>query len=297
MAVILDAGIPKAGKTVSALTFPGKKLVLDWDDGLLSARHARWEKDYPEVGIKKGDLIVEDWNEIDSVDLFVKRAISIELKTADSNDFKKGAVPEYAKDAPGLIGKYNTVMDELHIDGCLPNRLLHRDPKLPPLTEEEGNKRIGPYQTITNDTATQMFRMWKSGVMFTNKMPRLTIPDYGTLQGMFFEAFVPTLKSLNDRLKELYKVEPWIFVLVHEDMEKDELTGAIQEFPVGPSRAQGKLISEAFDESWRQTMDAGHYVWRTRNHGRWNSAGSRTHLPDFLKPACYKTVKKYFKED
>ena len=299
--VILNAGKPKTGKTVTFLTFPGLKLSLDYDGGLISYKHARWDKAYPEFGMVKGDLIVpeSEWSNIYSIQMYVEKPVKLELNTPDKNDFKMGKAPDYTEDGPRLVGKHNKVMDELYEDGCVPKRLLYRDPKLklPPLTEAEGEERVGPFTSIAIDTATQMYRIWKAGVMNVNRMPRLSIPDYATLQDMFFQSFVPTLKSLNTRLRGILGHEPWIFVLVHEDIEKDDLTGAIQEFPVGPSRSQGKSISEAFDESWRQVIELGEYKWRTRDHGRWESAGSRTHIPDNMAPACYATLKKHFKEE
>lgn len=257
--LILEVGEPKTGKTVSACTFPKPMCYIDIDDGFLSARTAK---------NKDGSQVVQDLDKIEVVPFFNKEYFDLNFKTAESADFKMSRAPEHTKNSAELMGKYNAVVKELFD------------------TQKYNGK--GPFQTLVVDSLTTMYRIWKDTILFTNKLPALRISDYGTLEGIMFRQFIPTLKSLNEKI-------PWIILIDHEDMDKDELSGAVQEFPIGPSRAMGKMLSEAFDEIWRQRVENGEYVWRTRAHGRFSSAGSRNSLPDPLKPATFQELSKHLK--
>lgn len=250
--LILEVGEPKTGKTVSACTFPKPMIYLDLDDGFLSAHTAK---------NKDGSQVVKDISKIEVIKFFNKEAFDLNFKTAESSDFKIGRAPEHTKNSAELMGRYNEEIKQL-------------------FTNPRG------IQTLVIDSLTTMYRVWKDTILFTNRLPALRISDYGTLDGILFRQFLPTLKSLNEKI-------PWIILIDHEDMDKDELSGAVQEFPIGPSRAMGKMLSEAFDEIWRQRVENGEYVWRTRSNGRFSSAGSRNSLPDPMKPATYQELEKY----
>ena len=51
----LLVGVPFSGKTVSACTWPKPLLLIDFDDGFESVKHAK---------NKLGQLIVPDWKEV-----------------------------------------------------------------------------------------------------------------------------------------------------------------------------------------------------------------------------------------
>lgn len=265
--LIVEIGKPKTGKTVSACTFPKNMLFLDWDGGFKSVKHTR---------DKAGQLVVPDWQDINIIPFTRDGRAPLEFKTADKADFERHVTPEYAKKAIPLIERYNNVLDELHIDQCVPAEYIGG---------VSGPSRVGPFQTLVIDSLTVVFRVWKEMIIAVNKIPHLRIADYGTLEGILFSQFIPDLITLGEKI-------PWIILIVHEDIEKDELTGKTLEFPVGPSRAMGKILSAAFDDTWRQVVDGGDYVWRTKNHGRFESAGSRLDLPDRMK-ANYQTLAKH----
>ncbi len=265
--LIVEIGKPKTGKTVSACTFPKKMLFLDWDGGFKSVQHTR---------DKAGQLVVPDWKDINIISFLREGRAPLEFKTATKADFENNVTPEYAKKAIPLVKRYNDVLDELHADQCVPASYIKG-------CSPDDSTRIGPFDSLVLDSCTAIFRVWKEMIITVNKIPHLRIADYGTLEGILFSQFIPDLITLSEKI-------PWIILIVHEDIEKDELTGKTLEFPIGTSRAQGKLLSSAFDETWRQVNDGNDYVWRTKNHGRFESAGSRLDLPDRIK-ANYQTLK------
>ena len=83
-----------------------------------------------------------------------------------------------------------------------------------------------------------------------------------------------------------------IVLIDHIDSDKDEITGAISEFPVGPSKNMGKNLGRNFDEIYLQKQEGSDYVWRTRRNGLFQ-AGSRLNLPELIKPATYEELSKY----
>jgi len=111
--------------------------------------------------------------------------------------------------------------------------------------------------------------------MWANNMPRLRIGDYGTLEGNLFGQMIPDMQRM---LQQGHF--DWVIVVVHEELFQAEDSKEIYEQPVGPSRAQGRQMSKEFSECWRQVAKGGKYIWRTKPHGHFATAGSRLHLPD-----------------
>ena len=146
-----------------------------------------------------------------------------------------------------------------------------------------------PPVSLVIDSGTTMFRTWKDCILHTNRVPALRIADYGTLEGILFRQFIPTLKSLSaDKIK-------WVILIDHETSDKDEITGILTEFPVGPSANMGRALAKEFDEVWRQQAVTDGYQWKTRKHGLFVGAGSRLHLPDPIKPATFQELQKHLK--
>ena len=73
-------------------------------------------------------------------------------------------------------------------------------------------------------------------------------------------------------------------------VEKDELSGRVEEFPLGPSQEMGRTLAREFDEVWRMKVDSdGNRIWRTTQDGLFN-AGSNLNLPPTISPAAFATV-------
>ena len=120
--------------------------------------------------------------------------------------------------------------------------------------------------------------------MRMNNISSLRIPDYGTLENVLLSQFIPSLKSLVGTGKLEY-----VILIDHIEVEKDEVTGRLMEYPIGPSRNMGKNLGLHFDEIWRQQQEGGEYVWRTKRAGLFQ-AGSRLDLPEVIKPATFQTL-------
>lgn len=208
-----------------------------------------------------GQLVVKDQDKIEITELYKNQATNLSFVTSQKG---VGSPPDFAAKAMDVITEYNKIMTD-----------LHTDPK--------------GIQTLVLDPVTSMFRLWKEAILYQNKIPNLRIADYGTLEGVLTRQFIPNLKALNDKI-------PWIILVDHEDVDTNE-EGLVQgEFPIGPSRNQGKLLSEFFDEIWRmEASSKGTYSWRTKNHGLFSGLGSRHGLPDPLTPATFETLAKYLK--
>lgn len=259
--LILLSGDSNQGKTVSSCTFieacdvskNETMLMLDLNDGFESVKNAR---------DKTNNLVVPRWEEI-LVEKFYKESVqSLYMKTAEKEDFKSKVAPSYTVEAVVIVTKLNAIFNEL-----ADNKGLYK------------GKQI---KVLGIDAISDMFRIWKEGVMNVNKIPSLRISDYLTLESMLFGQFIPTLKSLGQYI-------PWIILCNHITMDKDEVLGSIEEFPIGPSNAMGRLMSKDFSEVWKMAFTGGEYVWRTKNSGFFK-AGSRLSLPDPVKPATYKRL-------
>lgn len=204
---------------------------------------------------KTGKLIIPDHDQIEVVTFRKKGTYDLSFTTE-----QKGAIaPPYTKDSLAVMKQYNLIIREV-----------------------AEAKRT--YKTVVIDSMTNMFLVWKECILAANNRPSLQIADYGTLESALKSQFIPTLKSL-----------PCEFVILidHIDADKDETTGAIAEFPVGPSRQQGKLMGLNFDEMWRQVVEGEKYLWYTRKKGLFN-AGSRLGLPNPIE-ANYTTLRGYLK--
>lgn len=243
-------GKPKTGKTVSACTFPKPIIYFDWDDGLLSAKTT---KD------SKGKRIIsdEDLKEIRQVKLIREEVVDLNFST----NVGVKLAPKYTKGSSNLIKIYNEEID-----------------KLSPFSSACNIK----YQTLVIDSLSSMFRVWKEATLKVNNISTLRIQDYLTLESALFSQFIPGLKTLQKHI-------PYIVLINHEMSERDEITGAVSEFSVGPSMNQGKLIGKEFDELYRQTIEKGEYIWRTKQDGLF-IAGSRLGVLD-KSPAHFQSIK------
>jgi hypothetical protein len=141
----------------------------------------------------------------------------------------------------------------------------------------------GKYKTVVIDSLTAMFRIWKSVILQVNGRNVTNLADYGTLETNFYERFLPSIKSLP---------VDFIILIDHVELDKDELSGRLVEFPIGTSRPMGMKMSQAFDEVWLQTIDGGKAYWNTINKGFFEGAGSRTNLPQRIE-ANYEALKPY----
>jgi len=259
-------GKPKTGKTVSACTFPKPIVLLDFDLGFASVQNAK---------NKDGTLVVPDHAQVTPIQLFKKQAAPLDFKSWQLvKGGATGPAPEHAKEAMPVLEMYNKMMADLAVDGCLVNK--------------EG-KKVGPFKTVIIDPTTAMYRLWKDGILFVNKVPELRRGDYLTLEGVLARQFIPNLQYLSS-------IVSYVICISHEDFDQSDTGTLTGEYSVGPTKNLGKNMSEYFDEVWRmeQAQD-GTYCWRTRNHGLFRGAGSRHHLPDPLKPATFAELSKHLK--
>jgi len=252
--LILLCGDYKTGKTVSACTFPKPLIFFDFDDGFKSVKNAT---------NKAGQLAVPDHGECKVMKFFREEPASLDFKT-DISKSGSGQAPAHTKGILDLLNTYNKEINTLF--------------------ETKG----GGYQTLVVDSLTEMFNMWKNAVLAKNNIPALRIPDYGTLQGILFSQFIPTLKALSQYI-------PNIILVNHLISDKDEVSGRVMESPIGPSKQQGKDMGKNFDEIWLMKPEGDTWTWRTRKH-IFFQAGSRLNLPDPIKPATYAALKPFLKE-
>lgn len=259
--LILICGDYKTGKSVSASTFPKPMLYEDWDNGFRSIRSVNLNKDISQV---------------DVISFYKKDVYDLSFRT----EIGEKVAPAHTKEAPILVQKHNEIVRSLKQDGCYNGR--------------------GPYKTLVIDSLTSMFQVWKEACLKINGVSTLRIPDYGTLETNLIGVFIPTLYSLLGMEWDGWqyvKVETkctleYVVVIDHIDSEKDEITGAVSEFPIGPSKAQGRVLGRHFDEIYRQIVMGGQYTWQTRKTGLLN-AGSRMNLPEKITPATFQELSKY----
>ena len=233
-------------------------LFLDFDDGFKSVYNAR---------NAKGELIIseEERKKIIVIPFHKERIVPLTFVT----DLKTSTAPAFAGEAVKLMNKYNTIINQLGIDGTYEKQ---------------------PIKTLVIDSLTSVIRVWKEAVLSVNSIPSLRIPDFGTLEHVLFNQFIQALKTLIN-----IGMVRYVVVIDHIVSEKDEVTGAITEFPLATSVAQGKVLGNAVDDIWLQREEGvGNFVWRTRKAGLFQ-AGSRLHLPDPLK-ADFKVLEEYMKK-
>ena len=207
---------------------------------------------------KLGKLIVPNTNDIEIIKFIRKDYANTDFRTI-SKDEKISGAPSYAYDSYNLVGKMNETLNDI----------------------ANGNKKC---RTLIIDSLSALFVLWKDSVLHMNKIFGIRIQDYGTLDRVLFHQFIPNLKLLDN-------VVDYVILTCHIEMDKDELTGKIIEFPVGPSKPAGNKMGREFDEIWLQSNTNGIYEWRTKPHGFFQS-GSRLHLPDPIIPATYQQLKK-----
>lgn len=198
---------------------------------------------------KKGERIVQDTDGIDVKEFKYTGHIDISL---DSARDKGGVPPPQAKEAATIIRRFSDTL-----------KTINQDTK---------------YKTVVIDSLTTLFRILKDAILFANNIPALRRADYGTLERILLDQLIPNFKSL-----------PVDFVILidHIDMDKDEITGQILEYPIGPSKSMGRNLGKSVDELYRQKIEGEEYVWKTRKSGFFQ-AGSRLSVPD--------TVKAHFRE-
>lgn len=254
--LILLCGNYKTGKTVSAATFPKPMLWEDWDCGFNSVKNTHG---------KDGKLLVADCKDITVIPFYRQQVYDLQFTT----DIGAKSAPAHTLEAPVFIKQHNTIMQQLSKDG------IYKDKT---------------YKTLVIDSLTTMFRVWKEMILRMNNISTLRIPDYGTLETILLGQFIPSLKSLSisGKLENIILID-------HIDMDKDELSGMLIEFPIGPSRNMGKILGLQFDEIWRQSVEGSDYVWRTKRSGLFQ-AGSRLDLPEIIKPATYQQLEQILKE-
>ncbi len=248
---ILLVGGYMTGKTVSACTFPKPMLYIDWDGNISSAKNAKDKNNKP---------IISDFDKIEIITLHKDQHIDLDFRTPIEKGGVSGSAPSFVKESLELIKEYNNIIREI----------------------KEGKR--GPYKTLVIDSLTNMFRVWKENIMAANNIPALRLADYMTLDNVLFSRFIPSIKSL-------LNVIPFIICVDHEQMDKDEISGAIMEFPVGPSQNMGKNLGKEFHEVWRMKVEGDKYLWRTRKNGLFQ-CGSRLHLPDPIE-ANFKSLEGY----
>ena len=273
--LILLCGNYKSGKTVSAATFPKPLLYEDWDCGFSSVQNVR---------DKTGKLLILDQQDITVIPFYRQQVYDLMFQT----DIGSKSAPLHTMEAPVLLKQHNDIIKSLAKDGCY-------IPELSILTEEQQERVKGlvsgiKYKTLVIDSLTTMFRVWKEMILRMNNISTLRIPDYGTLETILLGQFIPGLKSLlaTGKLEHIILID-------HIDMDKDEVSGMLMEFPVGPSRNMGKIIGLQFDEIWVQKKEGFDYVWRTKPTGLFQ-AGSRLDLPELIKPATYQTLEVILKQ-
>jgi len=254
--LILLCGNYKSGKTVSAATFPKPLLYEDWDCGFSSIENTRG---------KDNKLLIQDRADIIVIPFYRQQVYDLMFQT----DMGSKSAPLHTTEAPVLIKQHNDIIKSLFRDGTY-----------------EGKQ----YKTLVIDSLTTMFRVWKEMILRMNNISTLRIPDYGTLETILLGQFIPGLKSLlaTGKLEHIILID-------HIDMDKDEVSGMLMEFPVGPSRNMGKIIGLQFDEIWVQKKEGFDYVWRTKPTGLFQ-AGSRLDLPELIKPATYQTLEVILKQ-
>lgn len=168
---------------------------------------------------------------------------------------QKGGAPSHASEANTLTQKFNSILNHI----------------------PEGT------ETLIIDSASAMFRLWKEAILLMNSQASMQIQDYMTLENILFHQFIPSLKALPVK---------YVILIAHITIEKDELSGVIREFPLGPSRNMGKILAQDFDEVWKQEYDefSEEWNWRTKKEGLFTGAGSRANFPDPM-PAHFESVK------
>ena len=257
--LLLIIGKPFKGKSVSSLSFPRDTVVFDFDGGMASTLKAL-DKD--------GTPLIKEANRVHPITFTRDEFYTLEFKTAQ----EKGSVmPEFVRQAPKLIEKFNRALKELVTTGSV--------------TVDTGE--VVTPTTIVFDTLTEMFRVWKEMVLFINKLPSLRISDWGTLENLFFSQFIPSLRILQKRV-------PYIIVNTHQTVDKDDLTSRIEEIATGCSANKSRELNKVFDEAWQMDRDGDAYVWRTKQTGTLQ-IGTRTNLPEVIKPATFSTLETIFK--
>jgi len=210
---------------------------------------------------KDGSLVVQDFEKIFVKALCKQKVHDLSFVTDMGGKMSKGDPPEHTAESVDVIKEYNEYMKTLR-------------------ENKEG------FQTLVIDSMTSMFRIWMEMILWINKIPSIRQNDFGTLTGILAGQFLPNLRTLPI---------PYIILVNHVATEVEEKTGIVlSEFPYAPSKNMGKGLGKHIDELYRQKIEGGDYVWRTRKTGFFQ-AGSRLSVPELIKPATFQELSKYLK--
>lgn len=201
-----------------------------------------------------GNPLLSDSSEVEIVEIVKEKSHEINFY----RNLKVKQAPAHVSEAQQLISKMNDVTNDLE---------------------------VSKISTLVYDSLTSMFRLWKEAVLYQNSQMGLQIQDYQTLEEVLYSQFIPSLKNLP---------VDYVILIDHTMVDKDEVSGMISEFPVGPSRNMGRQLPQQFDEVWQQKYEMGSYVWETRSSGLFIGSGSRTNLPEKINPATFEEVNKFW---
>ena len=260
MPMILVVGPSMSGKSVSVCTFPKPMLYLDYDGNFASVTRTK---------NKEGKLVVPDWDQILRIPMTKTTSNALNFKT----DLLSKSAPVFTNSSIPIYKRYNDIVEELE--------------KKQGVENDKGE--ITKFKTLVIDSLTQMFTIWREVVCSMNGVPVPRIPDYMTMGGQMVGAFIPTLNSFltNGTLE-------FIILVDHTQIEKDEVTGMVDEFPIGPSKDMGRNLGKLMDDVLYQRIEGDKRVWKTKPVGFFKYAGSRHNIPDGTE-ALYSAVEQYFK--
>lgn len=260
--IFMIAGGYKTGKTVSSGTFPKPMLFFDFDyDGYTSIINT---KD------KAGTQVVKDIDKITFVHLYREpETFELSMKL----DMAKPMAPKYAAAGERTFIELHNHMNSLLKDGTVNLGTLEK----PDIK--------GPFKTIVFDNLTAMFGVWQNTSLKQNNMSSLRLADYGVFDKQFTDVFLPAVRHIPG--------VDHVVLLDHTTIDRDEITGAISEYPIGTSKAMGKNMGRLFSEIYYQKVEGDKYVWRTRKTGFFQ-AGSRLNVPDPC-DANYDAIARYIK--
>lgn len=257
--LILLVGSSMVGKTISSCTWPKPMGLLDYDGNFSSV---------PRTKDKSGQLIVQDWQKIHVIPMAKTTPSKLNFRT----DLKATIAPAFAKASLEVYEKYNAIINDLDTKGGLVI-----------------NNEVVKIKTLVIDSLTTMFTIWQEVVMEMNHVPIPRIADYLTMENQMKSAFIPSLKMLLQA-----KVIDFVVMTAHTQVDKDETTGMVDEFPIGPSKNMGRNIGKYVDDVLFQKIEGGKRIWKTVPVGFFKYAGSRHNIPDGTE-ALYKNVEQYFK--
>lgn len=204
-----------------------------------------------------GKLIIPDTKDINIFKFTRTQYSTLDFRTVDKESKSIGA-PSYSSGSFAQVANINNTLNSV-ANGSIKCR------------------------TLIIDSLSALFLLWKDSVLHMNSIFGLRLQDYRTLDQVLFHQFIPNLKMIDDKVD-------YIILVCHTVLDKDELTGRIVEYPLGPSQAMGRTMGREFDEIWLQVNEGGKFSWRTKPYGFFQ-AGSRLNITDPITPATYQQLK------